>query len=241
MQSAGVLQPQSLHHNVILAPPYPNVPKFGPRLPQVQQCKSAHICPSTAYYMSVLKHFIYIQYGCAMQSAGVCSLKHDTTISFGLHLTPISPNLAPTPHRYNSVRVHPYAYPQHAIWRCSNTLYTSNMDVGCSQRGFATSTSHLGSTLPQLPQIWPPPPTGITVQGCTYMPIHSTWRCSNMNVESSQQGFRASTMSSSHHFITTLTPNYQNLGQQLCHFNCVRVLQNAHPQRMKVLKHFSYI
>jgi hypothetical protein len=37
----------------------------------------------------VLKHFIYIQYGCGKQSAGVYSLNHDTTTSFGIHLTPI--------------------------------------------------------------------------------------------------------------------------------------------------------
>ncbi len=38
--------------------------------------------------MKVLKHFIYIQYGCEMQSVVVYSLNHDTTMSFGLRLTP---------------------------------------------------------------------------------------------------------------------------------------------------------
>ncbi len=44
----------------------------------------------------MLKHFIYIQYGCGMQSAVVYSLNHDTTSSFGLRLIPIFQNLAPT-------------------------------------------------------------------------------------------------------------------------------------------------
>ena len=29
-------------------------------------------------HLKVLKHFVYIQYGCGMQSMGVCSLNHDT-------------------------------------------------------------------------------------------------------------------------------------------------------------------
>jgi hypothetical protein len=33
--------------------------------------------------MNVLKHFIYLQYGCWMQFGTSCSLNHDTTTSFG--------------------------------------------------------------------------------------------------------------------------------------------------------------
>ena len=40
--------------------------------------------------------------------------------------------------------------PIHSIWRCLNTLYTSNMDVGCSKWWFTAST--------MTPQhIWAPP------------------------------------------------------------------------------------
>ncbi len=46
--------------------------------------------------MMVLKPFIYIQYGCGMQSAVVYSLNHDTTTSFRLHFTPVFQNMAPT-------------------------------------------------------------------------------------------------------------------------------------------------
>ncbi len=46
--------------------------------------------------MIVLKHFIYIQYGCGMQSAGVCNLNHDAMTQFVIHLTPIFQISAPT-------------------------------------------------------------------------------------------------------------------------------------------------
>jgi hypothetical protein len=37
-------------------------------------------------HLKVLKHFIYIQYGCGMQSLGVWSLNHDTTTSYRYRL-----------------------------------------------------------------------------------------------------------------------------------------------------------
>jgi hypothetical protein len=40
-------------------------------------------------HMKVLQHIVYFQYGCGMQSMVTYSLNHDTTMSFGLHLTPI--------------------------------------------------------------------------------------------------------------------------------------------------------
>ncbi len=49
-------------------------------------------------------------------SSVVYSLNHDTTRLFGLHLTQMFQNLAPTPlHRYNSIRVHQYTHPQHMM------------------------------------------------------------------------------------------------------------------------------
>jgi hypothetical protein len=41
-------------------------------------------------HLKVLKHFVYIQYGCGMHSMGVCSLNHDTTTSYRLSNTPFS-------------------------------------------------------------------------------------------------------------------------------------------------------
>ena len=44
--------------------------------------------------------------------------------------------------------------PIHSIWRCSNTSYTSKLDVGCSQQGFCRLNHDIamsfGSTLPQF-------------------------------------------------------------------------------------------
>ncbi len=72
----------------------PNFPKFGPHLHMYNRVRVhpyAH-----PQLMKVLNHFLYIQYGCGMQSGMGYSLTHDTITSFGLHLTPISQNLAPT-------------------------------------------------------------------------------------------------------------------------------------------------
>ncbi len=87
--SASTLTPQH-----IWAPPYPNFSKFGPHLHMYSPVRvHSYAHPQ---HMKVLNHFLYIQYGCGMQSGMVHSLNHDTITSFGLHLTPIFQNLAPT-------------------------------------------------------------------------------------------------------------------------------------------------
>ena len=89
----GGLQPQQSKNNVIFAPPDPNFPKFAPPLYRYN-CVRVH--PNAfPQHMKVLKHFIYMYYGCVMQSGVVYSLNNDTTMSFSLHLTPIFQNLAP--------------------------------------------------------------------------------------------------------------------------------------------------
>jgi hypothetical protein len=47
-------------------------------------------------HLKVLKHLVYIQYGCGMQSMGVCSLNHDTATSYRLGHTPFSLKFIPT-------------------------------------------------------------------------------------------------------------------------------------------------
>jgi len=47
-------------------------------------------------HLKVLKHFVYIQYGCGMWSMGVCSLNHDTATSYRLVHTPCSLKFTPT-------------------------------------------------------------------------------------------------------------------------------------------------
>jgi hypothetical protein len=154
----GGLQPQPWHHNAIWAPPYPNIPKLV--FPSPARYNSVRMDPCTLpQHMKVHKHFIYIQYGCMMQSVGVYSLNHDTTTSLGLHLTPIFQNLAPT---ITGITVQGCTHmPIQSIWMCSNTSYTSNMDVGCSQWGLQPQPWHCNMLwalpYPNFPKFCPPP------------------------------------------------------------------------------------
>ncbi len=168
----GGLEPQSWQYNVIWALPYPNIRKFGPHL---QKYNSVRVHPyAHPHHMKVLKHFIYIQYGCGMQSVGAYSLNNDPT---------------------NFLKFCPHPA---QIKRCKGAPICPS-----------TAHEHEGA--------------------------QKTCNISNMDVGSSQQGLRASTMSMCHHFIATLTPKYQNLGQELCQCNCVRVHPYAYPQHTKVL------
>jgi len=47
-------------------------------------------------HLKVLKLFVYIQYGCGMQSMGVFSLNNDTTTSYRLGHTPFPLKSTPT-------------------------------------------------------------------------------------------------------------------------------------------------
>ncbi len=71
-----------IHNNVNWASPYPNFPKVSSHL---QRYNSVMVHPyAHLQHMKLLKHFLYIQYRCGMQSTVVYSLNHDTTMSFGL-------------------------------------------------------------------------------------------------------------------------------------------------------------
>jgi len=119
--------------------------------------------------MKVLKHFIYMYYGCVMQSGVVYSLNKVKTM-----LAPPDPNFPKfclPLHHYNCVRVHPNAFPQHMkvlkhficmYYGCvmqSGVVYSLNNDT--------TMSFWLRQTIP------PPPCTNITVKGCTQMTFHS--------------------------------------------------------------------
>ena len=62
--------------------------------------------------MYLLKHFLFIQYGCGEEVSGVVQPNHVNT-SLLHHTIPRLPNLGQLGQQCNSVRVHPYAYPQH--------------------------------------------------------------------------------------------------------------------------------
>jgi hypothetical protein len=115
--------------------------------------------------MKVLKHFIYVYYGCVMQSGVVYRLnKNDTTMSSYLRLTPVFQNLAPPLYRYNCVRVHPNAFPQH-MKVLKHFIY---MYYGCvMQSGVVYSlnndtTTSFSLRLTPVFQNLPPPCTIIT-------------------------------------------------------------------------------
>ena len=85
-----------------------------------------------------------------MQSMVVCSLNHDTTTSLRLSHAPIFLKIHPHLYGHNSVRMHPYAHPQHL-----KVLkhFISNIDVGCSLWGFTSTIilqHHTGSAIPQF-------------------------------------------------------------------------------------------
>ena len=116
----GGLQPQPWHHNIIQARPYPFFPKTNPHLNNVFRHKGAPICPSTA--SQVLKHFVYIQYGCGMQSMGVFSLNHDIAKSYRLSHTPFS---TPTCKRitHKDAPIGPYTVSQGAQTLCIHPIW----------------------------------------------------------------------------------------------------------------------
>ncbi len=107
------LEPQPWYYNINRSQLYPNFPNIHPDLHRhnsVRMDPYAHL-----QYIKVLKHIVYIWYGCGMQSRRVWSLNHDITISLGLSHTPIiQKSTTPDLHTHNSVRMDPtYAHSQH--------------------------------------------------------------------------------------------------------------------------------
>ena len=89
-------------------------PIFQNSPPDLHSHNSVRVHPyAHPRHIKVLKHCVYIWHGCGMHSKRVWSLNHDITTSLGLGLSSIFLESTPALHRHNSVRVHPYAYPQH--------------------------------------------------------------------------------------------------------------------------------
>ncbi len=144
----GGLQPQPWHRNIIQARPYPIFPKYTPTC----ICNTAiRMYPyANPQHLKVLKHFVYIQYGCGMQSMGVCSLNHETATSYRLGHTPFSLKFTPTNTCNTAIRMHPYANPQHlkVLKLCVYTQYGCGMQsMGACSLNHDTATSYrLGHT-----------------------------------------------------------------------------------------------
>ena len=135
--------------------------------------------------------------------------------------------------------------PTYFIDRYYITLYMSNMDVGSnlqwSTASTMTSWHHFCLTVTK------------NYQNLTKLQQCNDVRCKlierwtntlymfNADVGSNQRWSTPSTMTSCHHFHSTVTQNCQNLTQlQLCS-NSVRVHSYAYVPHWKMLKHFRYI
>jgi len=105
-------------------------------------------------HLKVLKRFVYTQYGCGMHSMGVFSLNHDTAIATSYRIghshTPHFPKIHLHLHMYYSIRMHPYAHPQH-LKVLKHFVYTQygcgmhSMGV-CSLNHDTTTSYRLGHT-----------------------------------------------------------------------------------------------
>jgi len=170
----GGSQPQPWHRNIIQARPYPIFPKTHLHLHtyySIRMHPYAHL-----QHLKVLRHFVYIQYGCGMQSMGVWSLNHDTTTSYRLGHTPFSLTPPPTSTCNTAIMMHPYAHPQHLkmLRHCVYIQYGCGMQsMGvCSFNHDTTTSYRLGHTTFPL-KLAPTCTCDGTAKGCNHMPIHS--------------------------------------------------------------------
>ena len=134
--------------------------------------------------------------------------------------------------------------PIHSIWRCPNTSYTSNIDVGCNHWWYTVFLWH-HNVIVRLHFISICPTfavtlKGIAVYGYTHKLTHGKWRCPNtsysinIDVWCSEQWFTTSTM-------TSLWPKNSKFRPPMHIYNCVRLYSYTHPQHVKMLKLFIYI
>ena len=96
------------HHLLSITPKLPKIQPHLHRHTSVRVDPYAH-----PQHIKILKHFVYIQYGCGMHSIGGLSLSHEITSSLRLRLPQYCQKSTPDLHRHYSVRVDPYAHPQH--------------------------------------------------------------------------------------------------------------------------------
>ncbi len=157
MQSGGVYSlnnDNTMSFWLHLTPVFQNLP------PPLHHHNCVRVHPNAIpQYMKVLKHFIYMYYGCVMQSGGVYSLNNDTTTSCLLRLTTNFPNFSPPLHHHNCVRVHPNAIPQH-MKVLQHFIY---MYCGCVMQSGAVYSLNNDTTMSFLLRLTPifqklPPP-----------------------------------------------------------------------------------
>jgi hypothetical protein len=99
-----------LNHDITTSHRLRSTPKTPKSTLHLQRCITVRVASYThTQHIKVPKYFVYIQYGCGIQSEACCGLNHDITTSYRLRSTPKSPKSTPYLHRHNSVRVDTYA------------------------------------------------------------------------------------------------------------------------------------
>ena len=157
----------SLNHDITTSLRLRSTPKKTKSTPHLHRRNSVRMAPyGHSHLIKLSRHFVYIQYGCGMQSEASCSLNHDMTTSLRLRSTPQTPKSTPPLHWPNSVRVDPYAHshlikvPKHIVY--IQYGYGVQSEACCSLNHDMTTSLRLRST----PKPQNPPPTytaGLTV------------------------------------------------------------------------------
>jgi hypothetical protein len=112
---------------------------FSLKSPPHLHYKDAPICPSTAS-QGAKTLWIHPIWMWDAVNGGLKPQPHHNIIQDWPH--PIIPKSHPHLHMYYSIWMHPYAHPQH-LRVLKLFAHASNMDVGCSEWGFAASTMTL--------------------------------------------------------------------------------------------------
>ena len=137
-------------------------------------------------HIKVPQHFVYIQYGCGIQSEAYCGLIDGITTSHELRSTPKTPKSNRDLQRRITVRVAPYAHTQRSIKVPQHFVYIQYI-VGSSLKPIEAST--MASQHITQAQVYPQNPNsnstpdlqrGITgpytaYQGAKTLCIHPIW------------------------------------------------------------------
>jgi hypothetical protein len=95
MQSTGVC---SINHGIATSLALRSTTIFLKPTPNLHRNNSVRVDPHAhPQHVKVLKHFVYIKYGCGMHITGGLSLNHDISTSLALRSTPKSLKVHPKP------------------------------------------------------------------------------------------------------------------------------------------------
>jgi len=156
------LFPQQWCHGIISTPhTWPRTPKTEPS--KLDKCARL-LLYAYGKHINVLKHFVYVKYGCRKQFEVAVSLNHDIIMmSFWLHKLPRTPHSAPS--RVGITVQGCYCMLMDSIHQCAQTLHLCLIWIqeavwdGCQPQPWhhndIISTPHKWPTEPpKLSQVW---------------------------------------------------------------------------------------